>query len=42
LQRETTLREDTLRAFCTAMSSNGAPSIDPRVYALLDQAYRSP
>jgi predicted dehydrogenase len=41
LQRETTLREDTLRAFCTAMSSNTAPSIDPRVYALLDQAYCS-
>jgi predicted dehydrogenase len=37
--RETTLREDTLRAFCSALASRSAPPIDARVYALLDQAY---
>jgi predicted dehydrogenase len=39
LERETTLREDTLRAFCAALDSGAAPPIDPRVYAVLDQAY---
>jgi predicted dehydrogenase len=39
LERETTLREDTLRAFCAALDSGEAPPIDPRVYAVLDQAY---
>jgi len=39
LDRETTLREDTLRAFCQALESNAAPPIDARVYAVLDQAY---
>jgi predicted dehydrogenase len=39
LERETTLREDTLRAFCEALESGVAPPIDARVYALLDQAY---
>jgi predicted dehydrogenase len=37
--RETTLREDTLRAFRSALASRRAPPIDARVYALLDQAY---
>jgi len=36
---ETTLREDTLRAFVEAMTSRRAPPVDTRVYALLDQAY---
>ncbi|MBV9322823.1 MAG: Gfo/Idh/MocA family oxidoreductase [Chloroflexi bacterium] len=38
-ERETTLREDTLRAFKRALASGTAPSVDTRVYALLDQAY---
>lgn len=43
LDRETTLREDTLRAFADALRTGSAPSIDTRVYKLLDQAYgRSP
>ena len=37
--RETTLREDTLRAFVASLSSRRAPPIDARVYALLDSAY---
>jgi len=40
LDRETTLREDTLRAFAAALRSGHAPAIDVRVYDLLDQAYR--
>lgn len=41
--RETTLREDTLRVFAEALSTGRAPRIDERVYALLDAAYgRSP
>jgi predicted dehydrogenase len=39
IERETTLREDTLRAFARALQTRAAPVIDPRVYALLDQAY---
>jgi predicted dehydrogenase len=39
IDRETTLREDTLRAFSHALESGVAPPIDARVYALLDQAY---
>jgi predicted dehydrogenase len=39
LERETTLREDTLRAVCVALRNGQAPSIDARVYAVLDQAY---
>jgi predicted dehydrogenase len=37
--RETTLRQDTLRALCAALDSGTAPAIDTRVYAVLDQAY---
>ena len=40
VERETTLREDTWRAFCAALASRSAPAIDARVYALLDRAYR--
>jgi predicted dehydrogenase len=39
LDRETTLREDTLRAFSHALGVGRAPMIDTRVYALLDRAY---
>ena len=39
LDRETTLREDTLQAFADALRSRLAPPIDARVYAILDQAY---
>jgi len=39
LDRETTLREDTLRAFAEAARTRQAPPIDARVYAILDQAY---
>jgi len=39
VDRETSLREDTLRAFKQAVSLGAAPSIDTRVYALLDRAY---
>jgi predicted dehydrogenase len=38
-ERETTLREDTLRAFAAALRDGHAPPIDTRVYALLEQAY---
>jgi predicted dehydrogenase len=38
-ERETTLRDDTLRAFAHALETGVAPPIDTRVYALLDQAY---
>jgi predicted dehydrogenase len=37
--RETTLREDTLRAFAASLSSRRAPPVDARVYSLLDAAY---
>ena len=40
LDRETTLRSDTLRAFSRALDTGVAPAIDTRVYALLDRAYR--
>lgn len=39
LDRETTLREDTLRALEHALQSGQMPDTDVRVYALLDQAY---
>jgi predicted dehydrogenase len=40
LDRETTLREDTLHAFADAVEGREqAPSVDVRVYELLDQAY---
>jgi predicted dehydrogenase len=38
IERETTLRSDTLRAFAQAMETGIAPEIDVRVYALLDRA----
>src|SRR5207253_8615138 len=37
--RETTLREDTPRAFVHALSTRTVPPVDARVYAVLDQAY---
>jgi predicted dehydrogenase len=39
LDRETTLREDTLRAFAEALETRTTPRLDARVYAILDQAY---
>jgi predicted dehydrogenase len=39
LDRETTLRADTLRALSHGLQTQTAPDIDTRVYALLDQAY---
>jgi predicted dehydrogenase len=39
LDRETTLREDTLRAFAVAVAERNAPPIDVRVYDMLDRAY---
>jgi predicted dehydrogenase len=39
LDRETSLRSDTLRALARALATRTAPQIDPRVYDLLDQAY---
>jgi predicted dehydrogenase len=39
LDRETTLREDTLRAFASAVAERKAPPIDVRVYEMLDRAY---
>ncbi len=39
IDRETTLRDDTLRVFAAALATGAAPPIDVRVYALLDQAY---
>jgi hypothetical protein len=39
LDRETTLREDTLRAFAQAVATRQPPTVDPRVYAVLDRAY---
>ncbi len=38
-EQETSLREDTLRAFRAALLEGQTPPIDARVYALLDQAY---
>lgn len=38
--RETTLREDTLRDFARALRGAATPCPDLRVYALLDQAYQ--
>jgi predicted dehydrogenase len=39
LERETTLREDTLHAFSRALALGRAPAVDTRVYAVLDRAY---
>jgi predicted dehydrogenase len=39
LDRETTLREDTLRAFAAALAAPPAADVDTRVYEVLDQAY---
>lgn len=39
LERETTLREDTLRAFAEALAAGQTPPVDLRVYDLLDRAY---
>jgi predicted dehydrogenase len=39
LDRETTLREDTLRAFEAALRNERAPAVDLRVYDILDWAY---
>jgi predicted dehydrogenase len=39
LDRETSLREDTLRAFATALHARRPPHIDERVYEVLDLAY---
>lgn len=41
IDRETTLRSDTLAAFADALETNNAPHIDTRVYALIEQAYAS-
>jgi len=41
IDRETTLRIDTLRAFAGALETSTQPVIDTRVYELLDQAYAS-
>jgi hypothetical protein len=38
-ERETTLREDTLRAFQVSLETGTSPNIDLRVYSLLDTAY---
>jgi predicted dehydrogenase len=40
LDRETTLRADTLRAFVTALETQAAPPVDVRVYSVLEQALR--
>ncbi|MBV8713948.1 MAG: Gfo/Idh/MocA family oxidoreductase [Chloroflexi bacterium] len=43
LDRETTLRDDTLRAFAAALADPSlVPVIDTRVYDMLDQAYGRP
>jgi predicted dehydrogenase len=39
LDRETTLRADTLAAFGAALRSGAAPPVDVRVYELLAEAY---
>ena len=40
LERETTLREDTLRAFAAALAGGAPPAVDLRVYDLLADVYR--
>ena len=40
LDRETTLRADTLRDFVTALETGAAPPIDVRVYGILEDALR--
>jgi predicted dehydrogenase len=40
--RETTLRADTLRAFIAALDAGLTPSIDVRVYSVLEAALRQP
>jgi predicted dehydrogenase len=42
LERETSLREDTLQAFSESIATRRGPPIDARVYALLDRAYGRP
>ncbi len=39
IERETSLRSDTLRVLGLALNTGNVPSIDTRVYALLEQAY---
>jgi predicted dehydrogenase len=39
VDRETSLRADTLRAFGEALAAHSPPIIDTRAYAILDQAY---
>ena len=39
LDRETTLREDTLRTLASAIERRETPPIDLRVYDVLDRAY---
>jgi predicted dehydrogenase len=39
IDKETTLRHGTLRAFFRTLKTGIAPAIDTRVYALLEQAY---
>jgi hypothetical protein len=40
IDRETTLREDTLRVFSAALTDRAAtPPVELRVYELLDRAY---
>jgi predicted dehydrogenase len=41
LDRETSLRSDTLRAFCQALATSTAPPVHLEVYDLLAQAYRT-
>jgi predicted dehydrogenase len=39
IEREITLRENTLHKFAAALANSAGPTIDIRVYDLLDQAY---
>jgi hypothetical protein len=39
IERETTLRQDTLRRFAEAVSHGDGPPVDLRVYDVLDRAY---
>jgi hypothetical protein len=41
LERETRLRDDTLRAFAEALARGAAPAVDPRIYDVLARAYRA-
>lgn len=41
IDRETTLRADTLRAFAAALADRRPPPIDLRVHELIDAAYRT-